>query len=80
MRTQIMEHTAVNGSVHTDCTQHQRVCTQICLQICLRVLCEQGLKFTWEVFAEHFNGRSALRVADLLVALLQGVGLEALPG
>ncbi len=32
MRMQIMEHTAVNGSVHTGCTQ-----------ICLRVLCERGL-------------------------------------
>ena len=42
--TQIMEHTAINGSVHTGCTQHQRVCTQICMQICLRVLCEWGLR------------------------------------
>ncbi len=25
-----MEHTAVNGSVHTGCKQHQRVCMQIC--------------------------------------------------
>ncbi len=40
MRTQIMEHTAVNGSVHTGCTQHQRVC----MLICLCVLCEWGLK------------------------------------
>ena len=39
-----MEHTAVNGSFHTDCQQHQRICTQICAQICLRVLCERGLK------------------------------------
>ncbi len=38
--TQIMEHTAVNGSVHTSCKQHQRVCTQICLY----VLCERGLR------------------------------------
>ncbi len=37
---QIMERTAVNGSVHTGCKQHQRVCTQICMQICLCVLCE----------------------------------------
>ncbi len=42
-RKQIMEHTAVNGSVHTGCKQHQRVYTQICAQICLRVLCEWGL-------------------------------------
>ncbi len=28
------------GSVHTSCKQHQRVCTQICAQICLCVLCE----------------------------------------
>ncbi len=39
-----MEHTIVNGSVHTGCMQHQRVCTQICVQICLSVLCERGLK------------------------------------
>ncbi len=38
-----MEHTAVNGSVHTACKQHQMVCKQICVQICLRVLCERGL-------------------------------------
>ncbi len=44
MCMQIMEHTAVNGSVHTGCKQHQRVCTQICMQICLRILCEQGLE------------------------------------
>ncbi len=37
-RKQIVEHTVVNGSVHTACKQHQRVCTQICL----RVLCEGG--------------------------------------
>ena len=43
MHLQIMEHTAVNGSVHTGCRQHQRVCTQICVQICLCVLCEWGL-------------------------------------
>ena len=30
MRTEIMEHTAVNGSVHTGCKQHQRVFKQIC--------------------------------------------------
>ena len=47
MRTQIMEHTAVNGSVHTGCMQHQRVCTQICVQIYLRVLCERGLDNQW---------------------------------
>ena len=41
-RMQIMEHTAVNGRVHTGCKQHQRVCTQICAQICFRVLCEWG--------------------------------------
>ncbi len=40
--TQIMEHTAVNGSDHTGCKQHQRVCMQICVQICLRILCEWG--------------------------------------
>ncbi len=40
-----MGHTVVNGSVHTGCKQHQRVCTQICMRICLRVLCEQGLWF-----------------------------------
>ncbi len=42
MHRQIMEHTEVNGSVHTGCTQHQRVCRQICMQICLHVLCEWG--------------------------------------
>ncbi len=40
----------VNGSVHTGCKQHQRVCTQICL----RVLCEQGLTLT--LYACHVNG------------------------
>ncbi len=39
-----MEHTAVNGSVHTACKQHQKVCTQICRHICSRVLCEWGLR------------------------------------
>ena len=42
MRMQIVEHTIVNGSVHTGCTQHERVCAQICLQTCLRILCEWG--------------------------------------
>ncbi len=41
---QIMEHTAINGSIHTGCKQHQRVCVQICVQICLCVLCEWGLR------------------------------------
>ena len=38
-----MEHTAVNGSVHTGCKQHKRVCTQISAQIHLSILCEWGL-------------------------------------
>ncbi len=42
MRMQIMEHTAVNGSVPTGCKQHQSVWMQICGQICLCVLCEWG--------------------------------------
>ncbi len=51
-----MEHTAVNGSVHTSCKQHQRVCTQICVQICLRVLCEWGIKLlTSEVIKKTAN-------------------------
>ncbi len=45
-RTQIMEHTIANGSVHTGCKKHQRVCMHICTQICLRVLYEQGLGLT----------------------------------
>ncbi len=43
---QISEHIMVNGSVHTGCKQHQRVCTQICMQMSLRVLCELGLMTT----------------------------------
>ncbi len=43
MRMQIIEHTVVNRSVHTGCTQHQRVCTQIGVQVCLCLLCERGL-------------------------------------
>ena len=43
--TQDAEHTVVNGSVHTACKQHQRLCAQICVQICLRVLCERGPGF-----------------------------------
>ncbi len=43
--TQAMGYIAANGSVHTGCTQHQRVCTQICVQICLHVLCERGLSY-----------------------------------
>ncbi len=35
---QIMEHTAVNGSVHIACKQHQRAC----MQIYLGVQCERG--------------------------------------
>ena len=35
-----MEYIVVNGSVHTACKQHQRVC----VQMCLRVLCERGLR------------------------------------
>ena len=42
--TQAMGHIAPNGSVHTGCTQHQRVCMQIGVQICLGVLCEPGLR------------------------------------
>ncbi len=38
-----MKHTVVNGSVHTTCKQHQRVCTQIWTLICLRILCERVL-------------------------------------
>ena len=57
-----------NGSVHTGCTQHQRVCTQICVQICLRILSERGLRrclirlkeakvsFSSEVFKVHKRG------------------------
>ncbi len=45
-RTQIMEHTTANGSVHTGCKKHQRVCTQSYTQICSRVLCERGLRCT----------------------------------
>ncbi len=45
--TQIIEHTAVNGSVHTACKQHQIVCMQICVQMCLCVLCERGPSRTW---------------------------------
>ncbi len=42
MCVQIMEHTAVNGSVHTGCKQQTRVCRQICS----RVLYERGeMKF-----------------------------------
>ena len=41
--SQAMGHIAANGSVHTGCTQHQRVCVQICMQICLHILCELGL-------------------------------------
>ena len=37
---QIIRHILVNGSVHTGCKQHQKVC----IQICLRVLCERGHK------------------------------------
>ncbi len=40
---QILEHIIINGSVHTGCKQHQRVCMQICMQICLCILCERGL-------------------------------------
>ena len=36
-----MEHLVVNGSVHTACKQHQRVCMQSCAQMCLCVLCER---------------------------------------
>ncbi len=43
-RTQIMEHIVVNGSVHTACKQHQRVCKQICVQICFCILCERDLR------------------------------------
>ena len=41
--SQAMGHIAANGSVHTGCTQHQRVCMQISMQICLHILCELGL-------------------------------------
>ena len=49
MQTQIMVHTTVNGSDHTGCKQHQRVCMQICMQICLCVLCEWGLTYIHNV-------------------------------
>ena len=57
MRTQIMEHTAVNGSVHTGCKQHERVCVQICTQICLCVLCERGLRFSNVHFLGGYSPR-----------------------
>ena len=34
MRMQIMEHTAVNGSVHTGYMQHQRVSRKFCKFAC----------------------------------------------
>ncbi len=40
MCMQIIEHIVVNGSVHTACKQHQRVC----MQMYLRVLCERAPK------------------------------------
>ncbi len=40
MPTLIMKHIVVNGSVHTACKQHKRVC----MQMCLRVLCERALR------------------------------------
>ena len=40
-RTQIIEHIVVNGSVHTGCTQHQRVYSQMCL----RLLCELAQRY-----------------------------------
>ena len=43
---QLLEHIIINGSVHTGCKQHQRVCMQICVQTCLRILCEQSLTLT----------------------------------
>ncbi len=44
---QTMEHIVVNGSVHTACKQHQRVCRQMCW----RVLCERGLRNNHESWA-----------------------------
>ncbi len=43
---QIMEHIVVNGSVHTACKQHQRVCLQICVEF-LRVLGIQAGVSVW---------------------------------
>lgn len=36
-------------------------------------------KITWKVFTENFNWGGSLRVPDLLVPFLEGVGLETLP-
>ncbi len=43
-RLQILKHTAVNGSVHTACTQHQRICVKFCIQICFHILCVLGTR------------------------------------
>ncbi len=51
---QIMEHTAVNGSVHTAHKQHQRICMQICAQMGFRVLCELGLRFSTKISESRF--------------------------
>ncbi len=61
---QIMGHTAVNGSVHTGCKQHQRLCAQICMQICLRALCERGLRVRLSIL----NSRA--RLAKTLISAI----------
>ncbi len=63
---QIMEHTAVNGSVHTGCKQHQSVCMQICAQICFGILCEWGPSAPFRHRSE-FHTKCVLRSFQRLV-------------
>ena len=40
MQCKQMGPVVINGSVHTECKQHQRNCIRICVRVTSRVLCE----------------------------------------
>ena len=60
----------VNGSVHTACKQHQRVCTQICVQMCSRVLCERTLNLDLGPLGDGDGVVMAVNSIPLLALLL----------
>lgn len=57
----------------------QVLCEFLCKMISLIQTCFVAIQ-TWESLAEHLDRRGTLGVADLLITLLERVGLEALPG
>ncbi len=67
---QIMEHIVVNGSVHTACKQHERVC----MQMCLRVLCEWALNMQGRIQVLVTGSNGVLTPGGPWVQILLKIG------